>query len=124
MRSRYAAFALKLGSYLVRTLASGHPDRGGSDDAHAREIVRTREKQRFMDLAVLHASSHGDLGEVLFVATIFEKGKDCSFGELSSFVREGGAWRYADGIAVPAGRLPNDVRSLDRAGFLALAGAG
>ena len=28
MRSRYAAFALGLGAYLVRTLATSHPDLG------------------------------------------------------------------------------------------------
>jgi SEC-C motif-containing protein len=58
---------------------------------------------------------------VLFHARIFERGTDRSFAELSLFLREGSAWRYASGVLVPAERLPGDLRSLDRSAFLALA---
>jgi SEC-C motif-containing protein len=121
MRSRYAAFARGLGDYLVRTLAAAHPDREHAGADLARAIVKAREGQRFLDLLILHASTLGDEGEVLFFARIVAKGKDRSFAELSSFVREGGAWRYADGIAVAGDRLPADVRSLGRDAFLAIA---
>jgi len=121
MRSRYSAFALGLGDYLVDTLAASHPDRAAPRDALARELSRMRERQRFMGLAILHTSATEREGEVLFAARIFEKGQDRSFAELSRFVREDGAWRYESGILVPGDQLPEDVSTLDRERFLALA---
>lgn len=124
MRSRYAAFALGLGAYLFDTLAVSHPDRAAPREAAIRELSRVRERQRFLGLTILHASTESDTGEVLFVARVFEKGADRSFAELSGFVREGGAWRYESGLLVPRARLPEDATRLDRAGFLALVEGG
>lgn len=121
MRSRYSAFVLGLGAYLYDTLATSHPDRAADRETAARELSRIRERQRFMGLRILHASSEDAEGEVLFVARIFEKGVDRSFAELSRFVREDGVWRYESGILVPAASLPEDLSSLDRDAFLALA---
>lgn len=123
MRSRFAAFALGLGPYLVQTLAADHPDRALPAADLARELGRAKDRQRFLDLCILHASMEGEHGEVLFHARIFERGEDHSFAELSEFVREGGAWRYASGLLVPGASLPADVKSLDRATFVALAAA-
>ena len=117
MRSRYAAFALGRGAYLADTLARAHPDRGAPRDALVRELSRVKDRQRFLGLRVLFAA--GD--EVLFHARVFERGVDRSFAELSTFVREDGAWRYASGVLVPAAELPEDPASLDRDAFLALA---
>jgi SEC-C motif-containing protein len=125
MRSRYSAFVLGHGAYLFDTLASTHPDREAPREAAVRELSRLRERQRFMGLTVLHPSTEhaaqGGVGEVLFVARIFEKGADRSFAELSRFVRQDGSWRYESGILVPHDRLPSDPSSLDRERFLALA---
>lgn len=100
MRSRYAAFALGLGEYLVRTLTADHPDRALDEAALARELSKARERQRFLGLRIDEAWAEGDRGEVVFFARIFERGKDCSFTERSSFRREGGAWRYEAGVIV------------------------
>jgi SEC-C motif domain protein len=99
MRSRYAAFALGLGEYLVQTLSAGHPERG--HDALARALSRVKEKQRFLGLTILGTAVDGDRGEVTFHARIFEHGVDRSFTERSAFVREAAGWRYA-GEAPPA----------------------
>ena len=120
MRSRFAAFARGLGGYLVKTLAKDHPDRALPEADLARELGRAKERQRFLDLCILHASAVGDAGEVLFHARIFERGEDRSFAELSQFVREDGAWRYASGEHLPGALLPADPKTLDREGFLAL----
>jgi SEC-C motif-containing protein len=109
MRSRYAAFALGLGEYLVLTLAAEHPDRALPRALFVRELTRAHERQRFLGLRILHT---GD-AEVMFHARIFEKGKDQSFVELSRFVREEGGWRYASGIPIPAAALPADLETLD-----------
>ncbi|WP_394839843.1 hypothetical protein LVJ94_23430 [Pendulispora rubella] len=97
MRSRYAAFALGLGAYLVETLAADHPDRAVPLETLARELARARETQRFMGLEIRETSASGERGEVLFHARIFERGQDRSFTERSQFVKEDGAWRYASG---------------------------
>jgi SEC-C motif-containing protein len=112
MRSRYAAFALGLGPYLVQTLASDHEDVALPRADLIRELSRARERQRFMGLRILHEAEAGAEGEVMFYARIFEKGIDGSFVELSRFVREGGAWRYASGILVPRADLPADLDAL------------
>ncbi|HSO35929.1 MAG TPA: YchJ family metal-binding protein [Labilithrix sp.] len=112
MRSRYGAFALGLGEYLVRTLAADHPDRALPHAAFVQELSRAHERQRFLGLRILHAAQQDDSGEVLFHARVFEKGADRSFAELSQFVREGDAWRYASGIVVPTAELPADIARL------------
>jgi SEC-C motif-containing protein len=93
MRSRYAAFALGLGEYLVDTLAGDHPDRRLAREELVAELSHAKDRQRFLGLRIVRAG--GD--EVLFHARIFERGQDRSFAELSTFVREEGRWRYARG---------------------------
>ncbi len=100
MRSRYAAYALGLGDYLVKTLAVDHPDLALDADVLTRELSRQKDRQRFLGLTVLAASTEGAQGEVTFFARIFEQGRDCSFTERSKFIREEGGWRYAGGDRV------------------------
>jgi SEC-C motif-containing protein len=123
MRSRYAAFALGLGAYLVKTLAASHPDRALPPQELERSLSIAKQRQRYNGLLILETTSDGVRGEVLFFARIFERGQDRSFAELSAFVREGTAWRYAAGIALPKARLPGDLDELTRSSFLALAGS-
>lgn len=112
MRSRYAAFALGLGEYLVGTLAEGHDDLALPREDLVRELAHQKDDLRYMGLDILHASSRGDEGEVLFFARIFQKGKSRSFVELSRFVRQGGAWRYLEGTPIPEEALPADTSAL------------
>jgi SEC-C motif domain protein len=103
MRSRYSAFALGLGAYLVKTLAAEHPDRAHDEAALVLALSRAKEGQRFLGLTILDAHDDGATrGEVTFHARIFERGQDRSFTERSTFVRENGAWKYAAGEAVDA----------------------
>ncbi len=117
MRSRYAAFVVGLGEYLVDTLASDHEDRAIPRAALAQELSNSRHKQRFMGLEIVAAE--GDW--VLFVARVFTKGRDDSFGELSTFRREDGTWRYASGMLTGESRLPADRSLLTREAFVELA---
>lgn len=114
MRSRYSAFALGLGSYLVETLAATHPDRGRPPAELARELARAHLTQRYTGLTIFSARPD----EVLFHARIFVQGRDHSFVELSSFVREAGGWRYAAGQLLPAGTLGSALGALTRDTFL------
>lgn len=101
MRSRYSAFALGLGDYLVRTLTEDHPDRAAGDADLARELSRAKDRQRFLGLEIRETSIAEDTGEVRFYARIFERGVDRSFEERSTFRKEHGAWRYASGTLYP-----------------------
>ena len=120
MRSRFSAFALGRGDYLVATLEEGHPDRGVPDLARA--LARVRDAQRFLGLRIVDATMDAVRGEgtVLFVARIFERGRDRSFAELSDFVLEGDAWKYSGGVTASCQELPEGGRNLDRASFLAV----
>ncbi len=94
MRSRYAAFALGLGDYLVETLASDHPDRAADVARLAQALSHVKDTQRFLGLRIVASQVDGDRGHVVFHARIFERGADRSFGERSRFRREDGEWRY------------------------------
>ena len=119
MRSRFSAFALGLGPYLVDTLATGHPDRALPRETLERELSRVRVTQRFTGLWILHATrGEAERGQVLFHARVFEDGRDRSFVELSDFVREAGAWRYASGVMAAAKLFGDDLSSLTPAAFL------
>jgi SEC-C motif-containing protein len=97
MRSRYAAFALGLGAYLVETLAVDYPERQRGEAALVTRLSRVKERQRFLGLRILESSAEGDHGHVLFHARIFERGVDRSFTERSAFRKEAGLWRYQGG---------------------------
>ena len=114
MRSRYSAFALGLGPYLVETLAANHPDRTRPAAELARELRRAHLTQRYMGLAIFPARPD----EVLFHARIFVQGRDHSFVELSSFVHEAEGWRYASGELLPAKALGSTLAALTRDEFL------
>jgi SEC-C motif-containing protein len=114
MRSRYSAFALGLGPYLVETLAATHPDRSRPPAELARELGQAHLTQRYMGLTIFPARAD----EVLFHARIFVQGRDHSFVELSSFVREADGWRYAAGELLPANVFGPALRALTRDSFL------
>ena len=98
MRSRFAAFALGDAEYLWRTLHPDHEDRALPKDDLVRALKTAARAMKYMRLTILDAKD----ARVLFLAGVFEKGRDRSFVELSSFAREGrdgGAWRYLSGEA-------------------------
>ncbi len=122
LRSRFAAYALGLGPYLLATLTGDHEDRSLDAASLMHALSQAKGRIRFLALRVLDqddpAARGGTAGEVLFFARIFERGVDCSFYELSQFRREGSAWRYASGDALPVGACAE--APVDRAAFRAL----
>lgn len=108
MRSRYSAFALGLGEYLVDTLSDDHEDRAIPRAQLALALARSKDNHKFMGLEIHEATPPADDAREAFVtfrARIFEKGKDQSFTERSRFVRGESAdavWRYASGTNLDA----------------------
>jgi SEC-C motif-containing protein len=97
MRSRYSAFALGLGVYLVETLSADHPDRKQDTEALAVMLSRAKETKRFLGLTIVDSHADDEYGLVTFRARVFERGADRSFTERSSFRKEPGGWRYQRG---------------------------
>lgn len=119
MRSRFTAFALGLGGYLVKTLAASHPDLQLKREELIAGLSRANLEQRFVGLRILHTMQEDTRGEVLFFAKIYTRGADASFAELSEFTKENGAWRYASGLLLERSHLPKALNTLDRESFVA-----
>jgi SEC-C motif-containing protein len=107
MRSRFAAFALGDAEYLWRTLHDRHEDRALPKDEVVRGLREASRTYKYMRLRILEARDE----RVLFLASVFEKGRDRSFVELSRFAHDGTGWRYVDGANREAREL-GDVDAL------------
>lgn len=91
MRSRYSAFALGLGEYLVRT---------GDHDESAATLSEWARSVTWLGLEVKkveRGSIDDDEGHVTFVARYVEKGVEVSLEERSFFRRGADGWRYLSG---------------------------
>lgn len=90
MRSRYSAFALGLGDYLI---TSWHP---GSRPAEL--DLSTPPLAKWIGLKIVStALQDADHGTVHFIARCRVGGRAERLEELSRFVREDGRWFYLDG---------------------------
>ena len=107
MRSRFSAFARGEWDYLWRTLHPEHEDRATPKDEMLRAMKRTAASYKYMRLCILDAKD----ARVLFRASVFEKGKDRSFMELSTFAHDGVGWRYLSGVARAADDKPWTIES-------------
>lgn len=83
MRSRYTAFVLKDGPYLLTTWHSS-----------TRPADLSLEGTRWLGLTV--HSAHEDT--VIFSARFEEGGRKHTMREVSRFVQEEGRWFYLDGV--------------------------
>ncbi len=96
MRSRYSAYVLGLGDYLVRT--NTRPAREGE----AAELSAWGRAVGWVGLEVRSRERGGpddSEGVVHFVARFVEGGALVSLEERSQFSRVGGHWAYVDGQA-------------------------
>jgi SEC-C motif-containing protein len=119
MRSRYSAFALGEVEHLWRTLDVTHPDRAEPKDALLLALRRMSRTSRWRGLVVLDRAPPDATGlaRVLFLARIFQAGRDASFLECSEFRHEGHGWRYLRGESRPLAAVPGDPLALRIASF-------
>jgi SEC-C motif-containing protein len=108
MRSRFAAYARGDADYLWKTLHADHDDRSRARDEVTRELREAFTKFRYQSLRVLDRSppDREGVARVLFIARIFERGRDRSFIERSEFLHDGTGWRYLCGSTLPINILP------------------
>lgn len=100
MRSRYAAYALGLVDYVIRTTDPEGPQWEADRAAWERSIRAFSAGARFVGLRIHHAHAEGDEGEVTFTAGLSAGGRDASFTERSRFRRGPDGWRYHSGVRV------------------------
>lgn len=94
MRSRYSAYTLGLGDYLVRTQAKS------IQAGAAEELGRWGKSVYWLGLTVQEAPPpSGDEGFVTFEARYLEDDQVVTLFEKSRFTRADGVWTYADGAS-------------------------
>lgn len=86
MRSRYSAYTLGLGDYLLLTW---HPSTAPGD--------LELPPLKWLGLEIWASESSGEAAVVEFVARYREAGRAGRLHEISRFVREHGRWYYIDG---------------------------
>ncbi|PJG58672.1 zinc chelation protein SecC [Aeromonas cavernicola] len=92
MRSRYSAFVLGLGDYLVY---SWHPDYLGGLNAHDLSHIDTQWDG--LDIITSSDGAQDQTGIVEFKAWFQEDGQRRCLHERSQFVRFDGRWVYTNG---------------------------
>ena len=98
MRSRYAAYALGLADYIIRTTHRDSPHWERDTAAWTAAVQTFCTQTRFISLRVLTERLDGAEGEVSFHAGLERNGQDVSFGERSRFVLQDGRWLYVEGV--------------------------
>ncbi len=116
VRARYAAFALGEIEFLWSTL---HPQNADRDRGRDQVLVALRvasNAYRYMGLTLLDARGEAadpdGVARVLYVARIFQRGRDVSFVERAEFLRDGGGMRYVGGKSIDLAKVPGDVAAL------------
>ncbi len=98
MRSRYAAYALGLADYIVRTTdplgSAWEPDVA----AWTTSVRAFSERTAFEALEIVAASSTGDRGTVSFRAHLRTAEGPATLAERSTFHRIAGRWLYHEGV--------------------------
>lgn len=97
MRSRYSAFVLGLGDYLVH---SWHPAHLGGLTAD--QLSHTDTRWDGLEILAARGGPADDTGMVEFRAWFKEEDERHCLHERSRFVRHQGRWVYADGEQDPA----------------------
>lgn len=99
MRSRFSAFAKGRAGYLWHTLHADHDDRAEDPKAYVERLRKGAKKLSYERLEILGTTPPDvdGVATVTFRATVFDRGRDVSFVERSSFAHDGTGWRYLFG---------------------------
>jgi SEC-C motif domain protein len=97
MRSRYAAYALGLADYIMRTTHPDNPHFSADSDRWKKEIVQFSQNTHFEGLKILEFTDGPQSAYVAFTAYLRQEGEDVSFTERSHFIKVGESWLYKEG---------------------------
>lgn len=118
VRARFAAFARGEHAFLYRTLHADHDDRARPERSFREALAKSARRARYRALRILDRDGPDADGtwRVLFSVSAAIAGRDASFVELSSFLRDEHGFRYVGGRTVAASAAP-DVGTLTIARF-------
>lgn len=123
MRSRFSAFVRGEVAWLWASLHPDHDDRAMSREAGIVALKKNLARGvLYKHLTILDRRGPDDEGiwQVLFAATLKQRGRDLSFVELSSFAHDGTGLRYLLGTLKPISAIKGDLAALSIARFLEL----
>ncbi|MDQ3033838.1 MAG: YchJ family metal-binding protein [Myxococcota bacterium] len=121
VRARFAAFACGEHAFLYRTLHPDHDDRARSERSFREGLAKSARRARYRALRILDRDGPDADGtwRVLFAVSAAMAGREASFVELSSFLRDDAGFRYIGGRILPASaRIDLDTLTIAR--FLGL----
>ena len=96
MRSRYAAYALCLPEYIIRTTHPKNPCFSKDLNQWKQEILDFCKKTEFLGLEILESVQGAKEALVIFKAFLRQGDSDVSFIEKSRFVNHHHHWLYRD----------------------------
>lgn len=108
MRSRYAAYALNMPDYIIRTTHPASPQYIENKFLWKRSISQFAKNTMFNKLEVLDFKENINLATVTFTAYISQKEQDATFTERSYFEKINTRWFYRGG-QLAQGYTPNLV---------------
>ena len=111
MRSRFAAYAYCLPDYIIATTHDSSPQRKGSRAKWRAEIVDFSKGTQFEGLQILEFVDGEKSATVTFKAKLTHDGRDVSFSEKSTFVKENGRWFYKSGQILKEPVIPSAIPS-------------
>ncbi len=106
MRARYAAYALDLSSYIIKTTHPVSPQYGDDHEEWVKEISHFSKTFQFNRLEVLSFKEKEKIATVTFVAHMSQNDQDATFTERSYFEKIKDQWLYKNG-QLYEGRVPN-----------------
>lgn len=98
MRSRYAAYALKLAEYIMKTTHPDSPQFKRNSSAWNNDILYFCQNTLFEGLEIGEFVEEGSKATVTFLAKLIQNGTDASFIEKSSFEKLDQRWLYLKGV--------------------------
>lgn len=98
MRSRYAAYALHLADYIMRTTHPHNPSYCPDAQRWRKEILKSYHTTDFYGLKILDFIDGEQEAFVTFTAFLKNDGRNISFTEKSRFLKVGNQWFYESGI--------------------------
>lgn len=101
MRSRYAAYALKLTDYIIATTHPANPNYKSDHLQWKQDILDFSSRTQFVGLEILECSEENDVAYVTFHAKLKQGKADVSFIEKSRFDKMEGHWCYSHGVPLP-----------------------
>lgn len=97
MRSRYAAYALRLADYIMQTTHPLNRSYLIDQERWKKEILSHYGNTEFYGLSILEFIDGSSEAYVTFTAQLRQKNRDVSFTEKSRFLKVGNRWLYESG---------------------------